>query len=194
VYKETGDTTKSYSSVATFSSEATVSLSAGTYYMRLTPITNAGYYYDEDDDDYYYSYTSYGKQKIGNINVKVSKHQQGYEKSSTALTLNTPANVACAKNVTDDDLKYVAYVKLSVEAGKTYKVSYASKTIGADDVSVSVVSGSTSYVSTFNTSSLGAGAGSYTFRAMASGDVYLRLSTSDTIYTTIEVTATEVTN
>jgi hypothetical protein len=188
LYTESGET------VTTFTSEKTQTLTAGTYYLRLTPIKISYSWYNSYKNSYEYYYDKTSKQTIGNVNVKVVRHQQGYEKSSTALTLNTPTNVVCAKNVTDDDLKYTAYVKLSVEAGKTYNVSYASKTIGADDISVSVVSGSTSYAFTSNTSSLGAGAGNYTFKALTSGDVYLELQTDDTIYTTIEVTATEVVN
>ncbi len=44
------------------------------------------------------------------------------------------------QDVADKDFKYTAYVKISVEKGKKYEVNYASKTIGASQISVSPVS------------------------------------------------------
>lgn len=172
IYKESGDATKTYTWVgAVYDDVATIPMMGGTYVMRLTP------------------YKTDGTQVIGNVNVKVSKHLRAYEKSSTALTLNTPATLACAKNVKDDDLKYVAYAKIAVEANKTYVVNYASKTIGVNDIDVRCVSGDIDKLSSPGGASMGSG--TYTFTANSSGDVYLEFATYDTIYSTIDVTATE---
>lgn len=180
VYKEPAGDTTYYQYVDDFSTNGKINLSAGTYIMRLTP---AG---------------SYG-QKLGNVSVKVSKHLAAYEKSSTALTIGTPTSIVCAKNVADKDFKYTAYVKISVEKGKKYEVNYASKTIGASQISVSPVS--YQYIDDFekvtkNSDSIddaingmGEGAGKITFTAYESGDVYLEFYTDAALYTTIDVSA-----
>ena len=133
------------------------------------------------------------------MSVKVSKHLAAYEKSSTALTIGTPTSIVCAKNVADKDFKYTAYVKISVEKGKKYEVNYASKTIGASQISVSPVS--YQYIDDFekvtkNSDSIddaingmGEGAGKITFTAYESGDVYLEFYTDAALYTTIDVSA-----
>lgn len=174
IYKELGDATKTYTWVGSVYNEVTtIPMTGGTYVMRLTP------------------FNADGTQVIGNVNVKVSKHLKAYEKSSTALTLNTPATLVCAKNVKDDDLKYVAYAKIAVEANKTYVVNYAAKTIGVDDISVSCVSGDIYKTSPSGIVKGGIGTGTYTFTAESSGDVYLEFATNDTIYSSIDVTVTE---
>jgi hypothetical protein len=142
-------------------------------------------------------------QKIGNVNVKVSAYKQPYERdnATTALTLGTAATVVCARNVTDEDLKYVAYVKLSVEQGKKYALSYTSKTVGTEDIWVSdafdnatpEISYDQRIISKDFTESEDHGYyGKYVFTAKSSGDAYIRLYTDDTIYTSIDVTASEV--
>lgn len=205
LYKETGDAANPYDEIRSFGSnnyndedsdesstdtKMTVSLQAGTYVMCLTPVS--------------------GDQKIGSITVKVAKHLAAYEKSSTALTLDgAVASVVCAKNVADEDLQNVAYVKIPVEQGKQYEVSYASKTVGTNDLSVSMMSWEKVtgyhvnsknnnyyydydeddyYVNSTN-SALADGSGKVTFRAAVSGDVYLKFATSATLYATIDVSA-----
>lgn len=191
IYREISDGTKtSYSRVTTLDNvRETVYLSAGSYIMNVTPATRY-------------------KQSIGNVNIKVSKHLLGYEKSSTALTLDgAVASIVCAKNVQDEDLRYCAYVKIPVVKGQSYEINYAAKTVGAKDLRVEratydlitnyrhytkttsyydedddedVVSTDTSYAD---------GAGKITFRATGSGDVYLAFRTDSTLYTTIDVSA-----
>lgn len=206
LYKETGDAANPYEEVRSFgsnnyydddedaddsssSTKMTVSLQAGNYVMCLTPIS-------ED-------------QKIGSVTVKVAKHLAAYEKSSTALTLDgAVASVVCAKNVADEDLQNVAYVKVSVEQGKQYEVSYSSKTVGTNDLSVSMMSWEKvtgyhvssknnnnfyydedgNYVSSTN-SAFADGCGKVVFKAAQSGDVYLKFATSSTLYATIDVSA-----
>ena len=205
LYKETGDAANPYDEISSFGSnnyydedsdessaetKMTVSLQAGNYVMCLTPVS--------------------GDQKIGSITVKVAKHLAAYEKSSTALTLDgAVASVVCAKNVADEDLQNVAYVKIPVEQGKQYEVSYASKTVGTNDLSVSMMSWEKVtgyhvnsknnnyyydydeddyYVNSTN-SAFADGSGKVTFRAAVSGDVYLKFATSATLYATIDVSA-----
>ena len=205
LYKETGDAANPYDEIRSFGSnnyydedsdessaetKMTVSLKAGNYVMCLTPVS--------------------GDQKIGSITVKVAKHLAAYEKSSTALTLDgAVASVVCAKNVADEDLQNVAYVKIPVEQGKQYEVSYASKTVGTNDLSVSMMSWEKVtgyhvnsknnnyyydydeddyYVNSTN-SAFADGSGKVTFRAAVSGDVYLKFATSATLYATIDVSA-----
>ncbi len=205
LYKETGDAANPYDEIRSFGSNSyydedsdessaetkmTVSLKAGNYVMCLTPVS--------------------GDQKIGSITVKVAKHLAAYEKSSTALTLDgAVASVVCAKNVADEDLQNVAYVKIPVEQGKQYEVSYASKTVGTNDLSVSMMSWEKVsgyhvnsknnnyhydydeddyYVNSTN-SAFADGSGKVTFRAAVSGDVYLKFATSATLYATIDVSA-----
>ena len=205
LYKETGDAANPYDEIRSFGSNSyydedsdessaetkmTVSLKAGNYVMCLTPVS--------------------GDQKIGSITVKVAKHLAAYEKSSTALTLDgAVASVVCAKNVADEDLQNVAYVKIPVEQGKQYEVSYASKTVGTNDLSVSMMSWEKVsgyhvnsknnnyhydydeddyYVNSTN-SAFADGSGKVTFRAAVSGDVYLKFATSATLYAPIDVSA-----
>ena len=186
IYKESGDAQKTYEKETRLRDvENRVYLSAGTYVMNVTPATEY-------------------RQKIGNVNVKVSKHLQGYEKSSTAVTLDgTPVSVVCAKNVQDKDLRYCAYVKVPVVEGQTYEINYSSKTIGVKDLYVSPVS--RSLISDYRhytgssesdddddiyiDSSYADGSGKITFRADGSGDVYLEFRTESTLYTTIDVSA-----
>lgn len=192
IYKESGDAQKTYEEENTlYSVENTLSLAAGTYIMNVTPATPS-------------------RQRIGNVNVKVSKHLQGYEKSSTAVTLDgTPVSVVCAKNVQDTDLRYCAYVKVPVVEGQTYEINYAAKTIGVKNLSVTPVSYSLlsdykHYTNSFVynddddyyydddvniDSSYADGSGKITFRADGSGDVYLEFRTDSTLYTTIDVSA-----
>lgn len=205
LYKETGDAANPYDEISSFGSnnyydedsdessaetKMTVSLQAGNYVMCLTPVS--------------------GDQKIGSITVKVAKHLAAYEKSSTALTLDgAVASVVCAKNVADEDLQNVAYVKIPVEQGKQYEVSYASKTVGTNDLSVSMMSWekvtgyhvnskNNNYYSDYDeddyyvnstNSAFADGSGKVTFRAAVSGDVYLKFATSATLYATIDVSA-----
>ena len=205
LYKETGDAANPYDEIRSFGSNSyydedsdessaetkmTVSLKAGNYVMCLTPVS--------------------GDQKIGSITVKVAKHLAAYEKSSTALTLDgAVASVVCAKNVADEDLQNVAYVKIPVEQGKQYEVSYASKTVGTNALSVSMMSWEKVsgyhvnsknnnyhydydeddyYVNSTN-SAFADGSGKVTFRAAVSGDVYLKFATSATLYAPIDVSA-----
>ena len=192
IYKESGDAQKTYEKENTlYSVENTLSLAAGTYIMNVTPATPSS-------------------QRIGNVNVKVSKHLQGYEKSSTAVTLDgTPVSVVCAKNVQDTDLRYCAYVKVPVVEGQTYEINYAAKTIGVKNLSVtpvsySLISDYKHYTNSFVynddddyyynddvniDSSYADGSGKITFRADGSGDVYLEFRTDSTLYTTIDVSA-----
>ncbi len=182
IYKEPANGETSYKKVATIGKnnedyDNYAYLAEGTYIMRATPIDSKN-----------------NTQKIGNVKVKVSKHLAAYEKSSTALVPNgAPVSVVCAKNVQDKDFQYTAYVKVSVTEGKTYEVSYSSKTIGVDSVSVDaydpqyVLSGDLSKVS----GDYANGSGKVSFTARKSGDVYLEFTTTDTLYTTIDVSAVE---
>ena len=196
IYKEPADGKSEYTSVGDVRGKVVKSFSTGTYVMRITPI----------------SYDDFSQLK-GNVNIKISKHLEAYEKNSTALQLNTAATITCAKNVQDKDLQNKAYVKIPVESGKTYVLSYASKTVAPGDINISCANNLMIYTDTWNNDTsktkweynadddddydgnmyytgVADGCGKVTFEAAASGDVYILFSTPSVLSSTIDVSVT----
>ncbi len=123
-----------------------------TYYLRVITY--------RDSDDYYSDQTK------GNISVTISKRTDPYDVTAE-LTAGTELTVN-----TSSDSEKPTYIKVNVEANKTYTIDVSNTTIGVKNVAYEV-SGSTEYG--LPSGSLTNGKGKIVFKTAEAGAYYIKL-------------------